>query len=256
MQAGKIASLLEKLSPIRYAAEWDNPGMNVGRSDNDVHKILVCLDADDEATGYAVRNGIDMIVSHHPLLFKGIKKINTDDITGRRILEMAENHINCYCMHTNYDTMGMADAAADRLELIHREVLSEICDGEGIGRVGSLKKPMTTGGLCELVKERFGLDKVVLYGSEEDIIRKAAICPGSGRDEIDNALRLGAEVIITGDITYHYGIDAVARGIRIIDAGHYGLEHIFIGEIGKYLRENTTDVEIIEMKINNPQKFV
>ena len=85
---------------------------------------------------------------------------------------------------------------------------------------------------------------------------RIAICPGSGKDEIQNAIAKGAEALISGDISYHYGIDAVAEGINIIDAGHYGTEHIFIEKISDYLKNNTEDIEIICMDINNPQKFI
>ena len=256
MKAREVAELLEQQSPTYYALSWDNVGMHIGRADNTIKKILVTLDIDDKSVEYAVSTGVDMIVAHHPLIFKGVKKINEDDIIGRRILTLIENRINCYCMHTNYDCMGMADAAADRMGLSDTEVLSEVIDGEGIGRVGTLDRSYNVRELCEHVKECFGLDRVILYGNENDNVSRIAICPGSGKDEIQNAIAKGAGALISGDISYHYGIDAVAEGINIIDAGHYGTEHIFIEKISDYLKNNTEDIEIICMDINNPQKFI
>lgn len=256
MKAKEIAELLEKQSPVSYALNWDNVGMHIGRDNNIVKKILVTLDIDDKAVEYAVSCDVDMIVAHHPLIFKGVKKINDNDILGRRILTLVENRVNCYCMHTNYDCMGMADAAADRLGLSDTEVLSEVIDGEGIGRVGTLDRSYNVRELCEHVKECFGLDRVILYGNEDDNVSRIAICPGSGKDEIQNAIAKGAGALISGDISYHYGIDAVAEGINIIDAGHYGTEHIFIEEISNYLKNNTDGIEILCMDIINPQKFI
>lgn len=257
MKAYEIAELMEKLSPVRYACDWDNVGMHVGRTDNEIKKILVTLDVSDEAVEKAVEIKADMIISHHPLIFKGIKKVNESDIVGRRILTMAENRINCYCMHTNFDCVGgMAELAADRIGLQDCIVLEEVCEGEGIGRVGFLSCDMTVKELCNMVKEKFSLDRVALYGNEDEIVKKVAICPGSGKDEIELALLKGAKAIITGDVSYHYGIDSVAKGINVIDAGHYGIEHIFIDKIYSYLMKNTEDIEIVKMDLNNPQKYI
>lgn len=257
MKAYEIAELMETLSPVRYACDWDNVGMHVGRRGNEIKKILVTLDISDEAVDKAVAIKADMIISHHPLIFKGIKKVNESDIVGRRILTMAENHINCYCMHTNFDCVGgMAELAADRIGLQDCIVLEEVCEGEGIGRVGFLKHDMSVKELCSMVKEQFSLDKVALYGNEDEIVKKVAICPGSGKDEIELALLKGAKAIITGDVSYHYGIDSVAKGINVIDAGHYGIEHIFIDKINSYLIENTKDIEVVKMDLDNPQKYI
>lgn len=257
MKAYEIAELMEKLSPVKYACDWDNVGMHVGRNDNEIKKILVTLDVSDEAVEKAVAIKADMIISHHPLIFKGIKKVNESDIVGRRILTMAENRINCYCMHTNFDCVGgMAELAADRIGLQDCIVLEEVCEGEGIGRVGFLSCDMTVKELCNMVKKKFSLDRVALYGNEDEIVKKVAICPGSGKDEIELALLKGAKAIITGDVSYHYGIDSVAKGINVIDAGHYGIEHIFIDKIYSYLMENTEGIEIVKMDFNNPQKYI
>ena len=112
MNAENIAELLMKLSPVKYACDWDNVGMHVGHKDNEINTILVTLDIDDAAIDRAIEINADMIVSHHPLIFHGIKQINDDNITGRRIMRLIENRINAYCMHTNYDCVGgMAHAA-------------------------------------------------------------------------------------------------------------------------------------------------
>ena len=108
---------------------------------------------------------------------------------------------------------------------------------------------------CKTVKV-FSLDKVVLYGNEHNVVKRAAICPGSGKSTIDLAVEKGATAIITGDITYHCGTDAVSKGINVIDAGHYGIEHIFIEKVANYLMEKTKDVEIIKIEIDNPQKYI
>lgn len=257
MNAENVAELLMKLSPVKYACDWDNVGMHVGHKDNEINTILVTLDIDDAAIDRAIEINADMIVSHHPLIFHGIKQINDDNITGRRIMRLIENRINAYCMHTNYDCVGgMAHAAASRLSMSEDDVLEETCDGEGIGRTGRPEHSMTAAELCGLVKEKFGLSHVILYGDELKVIDRISICPGSGKEYTETALKQGAQVLITGDMSYHVAADAVAEGLCIIDAGHYGIEHIFIDEIMEYLKENTDNIEIAGMSYNNPQHFI
>ena len=107
------------------------------------------------------------------------------------------------------------------------------------------------------MKEAFGLDRVQLYAPETmgDVTR-IAVCPGSGKDEISYALAAGAQVLITGDITYHYATDAVAEGLAIIDAGHYGLEHIFIPFMASYLKEQLPQLSVDTVEIRQPGRFI
>lgn len=257
MKARDVVDILEKLCPKQYALDWDNPGMHVGHWDNQVKKVLVAVDADDAVVDYAVNNDVDMIIAHHPLIFSGIKQINDDNFIARRVMKLIENGINCYCMHTNFDVVGgMATEAADRMELSDTVPLEETVPGEGIGRVGNLSEPATVGEICNRVKKKFGLPNVILYGDENAVVSRVGISPGSGKSMIRYAKDLEAQILITGDISYHDGTDAVAKGVHIIDAGHYGIEHIFIDIVEKYLNGNGMELEVIPMPINNPQKFI
>lgn len=257
MKAREVVEMLENLCPKHYALGWDNPGMHVGHWDNQVKKVLIAVDADDAVVDYAVNNNVDMIIAHHPLIFSGIKQINDDNFIARRVMKLIENGINCYCMHTNFDVAGgMATEAAARMELLDCVPLEETVPGEGIGRVGNLPAPATVGEICNRVKEKFGLPNVILYGDENAEVSRVGISPGSGRSMIEFATTLSAQVLITGDISYHDGIDSVAKGVHIIDAGHYGIEHIFIDIVKEYLIGKGTELLVVPMPINNPQKFI
>lgn len=257
MKAREIVDILEGLCPMEKACDWDNPGMHIGHWDKEVSTVLITVDCDDKAVAYAKANKVDMIIAHHPLLFGGIKQINDSTFMGKRVLSLIENGINCYCMHTNFDIAGgMAEEAAKRIGLSNCIPLEAVTDTTGIGKVGDLNNKVTVAKMCDIVKKAFGLEKVVLYGDIDDLISRVAISPGSGKDMIKYAVEKGADILITGDITYHYGIDAVAEGIRIIDAGHYGIEHIFIELVQKYLCEKCSKVDVIPMPIDNPQKYL
>lgn len=255
MLCKNIIEIIEKnYSPV-YAMEWDNVGLLVGNDQKDVKRIYIALDATDEVIDAAIENGADLIVTHHPLIFGGMKKINNQDFLGRRILKLIANDICCYVMHTNYDVCKMADLSGEKMHLEHAEVLEVTCDGEtpmGIGKIADAKEEMSLAQCCEEVKTAFSLEHVKVFGNLEQKVRRIAICPGSGKSVIKEALKKHADVLITGDIGHHEGIDSVAQGMAIIDAGHYGVEHIFIADMEQYLKEHIEGVEVFSAPICHP----
>ena len=260
MECKKVIEILEKQSPKSYACDWDNVGLLVGREDKEIQKIYIALDATDEAIEEAIANGADMLLTHHPMIFKGMKRVTQEDFIGRRIIRLIQNDMVYYAMHTNFDVMGMADLAADYLGISDTRVLeitsvSETGE-EGIGRYGSLKKEMTVRECCEEVKQAFSLENVKVFGDLERKVKTAAISPGSGRSVISNALQAGVDVLITGDIDHHEGIDAVAQKLTVIDAGHYGLEHIFITYMEQYLKREAKELEIAVQPLTFPFQII
>ena len=260
MECKKVIEILDKQSPKSYACDWDNVGLLVGREDKEIQKIYIALDATDEAIEEAIANGADMLLTHHPMIFKGMKRVTQEDFIGRRIIRLIQNDMVYYAMHTNFDVMGMADLAADYLGISDTRVLeitsvSETGE-EGIGRYGSLKKEMTVRECCEEVKQAFSLENVKVFGDLERKVKTAAISPGSGRSVISNALQAGVDVLITGDIDYHEGIDAVAQKLTVIDAGHYGVEHIFIPYMEQYLKREAKELEIAVQPLTFPFQII
>jgi dinuclear metal center YbgI/SA1388 family protein len=257
MLSGDIINILERQSPSEYALEWDNVGLLVGRRNKEVKKLLIAVDATADVCNAAIEQGVDMIVTHHPMIFGKIKSVNDTTVLGQKILALAEAGICCYAMHTNFDTKGgMAKLVAERLGLKKRSVLDETNMGEGIGQIGILDKAINLRELCENVKTRFDIPGVLLFGDEERIVDKIAVCPGSGRSVIDIAVKKGAECLITGDIGHHTGLDAMEMGLSIIDASHYGLEKIFMEFMSNYLRDYMPEVEILVAQTGIPYKIV
>ena len=240
MKVKELTAWLENKYPAKAAEHWDNVGLLVGDDEAEVSHVFLALDLTEETLEEAIQAGADMIITHHPMIFSGIKKINNHDFTGRRIMRLIQNHICYYAMHTNYDVLGMADLSADYLKLEEREVLSvteETRDRcEGLGRVGMLSKQMSLRECGEFVKAALSLNDVKIYGDLEQSVHRAAICTGSGKSMISDVLAKGADVYVTGDIDHHTGIDAVAAGLAVIDAGHYGTEYIFMDAMKKKTR--------------------
>ena len=253
-----IMKLIETTYPKHAALEWDNVGLLVGRTDREVKKIYVALDATDEVIDDAILQGADMLITHHPLIFEPLKQITDEYFISNRVVKLLQHDISYYAMHTNYDVLGMAELSGVTLGLSNMEVL-EMTNPElvqGIGRVGQLPRKMTLKECCELVKEKFRLEQVKVFGNVDKMVRCAAISPGSGKHMKEIAIEKQADVLITGDIDHHEGIDANALGLAIIDAGHYGLEHIFIADMAEFLKRHLENVEVIKAKQLHPFQVV
>ena len=256
MKCSEIITLLEQEYGKEYACDWDNVGLLAGRRDKEVKKILLALDATDEVVGQAAEGAYDMLITHHPMIFSGIKKINNHSFTGRKILTLIQKGIVYYAMHTNYDVLGMADLSADYTKMHDTTVLSvtEEREGEvqGFGRVGKLPREMTLREYAQLVKESLKLNDVKVYGNLDSMVKCAAVCTGSGKSMIKDVIKAGADVYVTGDIDHHTGIDTVAQGLALIDAGHYGTEYIFMDAMKKELTQAFPELKISCAEVKSP----
>lgn len=248
MKVKELTDWLERKYPSDAAEDWDNVGLLVGDDTQEIHHVFLALDLTEQILEDAVNVKADMIVTHHPMIFSGIKKINNHSFTGKRILQLIREGITYYAMHTNYDVLGMAELSAEYLNLQNAEVLSvtEERNGvsQGFGRSGRLPQKMTLEECALYVKESLKINEVKVYGELDQTVEYAAICTGSGKSMIQEAVKSGAQVYITGDIDHHTGIDTVAMGMALIDAGHYGTEYIFMDAVKKELKEAFPHLEV------------
>lgn len=245
----EVAGWLDEAYPPSCAEDWDNVGLLAGRLGTPVSKVYVALDLTEAILEEACAWGADMILTHHPMIFHGIKRVTDQDFIGRKLLKLAENHMAYYAMHTNFDVLAMADINERLLGLTDTQVLLETGrdsqgNAQGIGRVGSLPQPMGLGDCASYVKERFGLPSVRVFGSLDTKVRRAAVSGGSGKSMAANALAAGAQVLVTGDIDHHTGLDAVDQGLCIIDAGHYGTEYFFISHMKVQLEQRFPQLQV------------
>ncbi|MBR3762240.1 MAG: Nif3-like dinuclear metal center hexameric protein [Lachnospiraceae bacterium] len=251
-----VMQCLEDLSPVSFAEGWDNVGLLLGRREKVVDTVMLCVDVTEKVISQAIQAGVSMIVSHHPLIFSGVKRITNDDVFGTRLIDLIQADICVYAMHTNFDVMGMADAAAERLELLDTEVLQVTYEDEiateGIGRTGKLKGAMTLEEVAALTKEAFQVPSVRVFGEPETLCCEVAVCPGSGKSLIKDVLKSGVDVYITGDIDHHTGIDLVAQGICVIDAGHYGVEKLFVPYIYDYFSKIMPECKVMKAMEEEP----
>lgn len=259
MNSEQLYDLLEGFAPARYACSWDNVGLLVGRRNTEIKKVIVALDATNEVIDRAVEEGADLILTHHPMIFSSMKRVNSDHFLGEKILTLIEHHISVFAMHTNFDIIKMADLAGECFGISKdAKPLEVTCveeKEEGIGKIADLEQEMTLEECVSLTKRALDLEQVLLFGDPKKKVRRIAISPGSGRSMTELAAKQGADVLITGDIGHHEGLDAMDMGLSIIEAGHYGTEHIFIDCAVKFLKEQT-DLTVIPVKSGSPYQVL
>ena len=337
-----ILLALERLAPKKMAESWDNVGLLIGREDKEVFKIMVALDASEHVIDQCVAAKVDLLITHHPMLFSPLKQVTYHNIEGRKIIKLISNNISCYAMHTNFDVAVMANEAARRIGIINPKILQKTYEesyyklvvyvpvesvdavrqafmkedaghignysgcsfgaqgigsfkplpgtnpyiGEenkmthanevrletivkqerldatieamlkahpyeevaydvyklenrgnvaGIGCYGYLNNDIKLEELVQNVKNVCKLPHVKVSGNLDKRVATVAVSPGSGKSVVKNALKVKADVLITGDIDHHTALDALEEGLMIIDAGHFGTEYIFVEFMRSYL---------------------
>ncbi len=260
MQCKDIMAMIEGTYPKSAALDFDNVGLQAGRSQKEVNRIYLALDATDEVIEQAIEAGADMLITHHPLIFSPLKSVTDEDFISRRILKLIQHDIAYYAIHTNYDVLGMAELSGKILELKDTEVLTVTLNTqtgeEGIGRIGTLPHTMTLEECCVYIKHKLKLGAVKVFGDRDRKVQRIAVSPGSGKSMVDAAVTKGADVLVTGDIGHHEGLDAVAQGLSVIDAGHYGTEYIFIDDMKQFLSERLPAAVILTAPIVHPFQVI
>jgi len=221
MKVRDITSVIEAFAPLSIQEEWDNSGLCIGSPDDEVHGVLFGFDCTRELVEEAVRLGADMVVTHHPLLFHGLKRITPGDPVSDTVAAAIRHGVAVYAAHTTADKVlgGVSGAMAARLSLRNVRILDEEADGIGLGAVGELPEPLPAEEAVALVKERFGL-KVLRTSKPVDVpVRTVALCGGSGGSLIGKARESGAQLYLSGDISYHNFF--TPSGFMVADIGHF-----------------------------------
>lgn len=229
MKVNDIVSYLFTLSPAYMQEEWDNVGLICGHADAEVQRVLVALDASPEVLREAKEKDCQMVVSHHPMIFGGIKQICDSTVTGKNILFAIENGIACVNMHTNLDCAagGVNDVLAQKLGLRNCVLASPRGTDDngmeyGYVRYGTVDE-MSLADFAAVVKEKLYCHGL-RYADGGRPVCKVAVGGGACGDEIAAVLAAGCDTFVTADLKYHQFCDARALGLNLIDAGHYQTE--------------------------------
>lgn len=250
MNAVDIIRYFESKYPTDLAYEWDNCGLQIGTLNLKTKKVLITLDVTKEVVKEAIREKVQLIISHHPLMFKPMQTIVFDSPRGWIVKNLIQHNIAVYSAHTNFDVAdgGMNDILATKLGLRDIALLDE---ENNIGRFGQIK-PMPMADFIAFFKKTFNLDHIKVIGKIDKTIRTVAISGGSGSHHMYAAKRKNCDVYITGDVTYHTALDAEQLGQTMIDAGHH-IEVVFVSSVHQDLSQTFTDLEFIKSAVNtNP----
>lgn len=258
----EISKEIEEFAPKFLKEDYDNVGLMVGDSKKEIKRVLLSLDCTNEVIKEAINLNCDLIINHHPLLFKRPSSIIKGDLIGDKIITLIKEDIALYSCHTNLDSAknGINETIVNMLgfnssKIIEMSGAQNYKDG-GIGRIVKLEKEMSFSELIDIVKEKLNIKNMrIVRGNEK--VNVLAIINGSGQDFFYKAKSLGADCIITGDTTYHFASDFKEMGVSIIDAGHFSTEYIVFLKTLEFLKEKFKDIEFIaSKKSKDPYEFV
>ena len=241
-----IAEVMNRIAPKKLAEEWDNPGLLVGNFSSEVEKIFVCLDVSEENIKIAADFGAQLIISHHPIIFRAVKNFRTDLPLGRKFELLIKKNISVFAAHTNLDSAigGVNDILAEKIGLIDVKMFGD--EEISLGRIGKLPEPVTAENFAEKVKKNLSADNVRLVNAGNFLIKKVGICGGAGAEFIQKAKFFGADCFVTGDVKYHEAQSAVENKIHVIDAGHFATEFPIVHALAEKLK---TEFEKLDYKI-------
>lgn len=243
-----IYEYINSIAPFENQCEWDNSGFLVGCKDNEVKKIGVVLDITTASVDYAAKNGIDLIVSHHPVIFRAVKHFTDGDLP----FALASKGISAICAHTNLDIAkgGVNDALA---EILGFENVSLFADSGDLSMIRIAEIDETDGeSLAKYVAEK--LNAPVRIADSGRKIRKVAFCGGSANEFVPDVAANGCDAYITGELKHHEFLDALEMGVTVITAGHFETENPVVAVLAEKLKNNF-DVEVQIIPQNSPVKY-
>lgn len=232
MTVGDITEAIESFAPLALQEDYDNAGLVVGRPSDEVHKVLLAVDVTEEVMDEAEREGCDMIVTHHPIIFHPLKRFNSASYVERCVERAIRRGIALYACHTNLDSapQGMSWRLASMLGVEKLRVLQPSGRGEGagFGVVGELASAMPTESFLRHVAEVTGARAVRYSDTASEEVRRVAVCTGAGASCMADAMRAGADVYVTADLKYNDFMTPVGT-LTVVDIGHFESEYCAIG---------------------------
>lgn len=248
MKLSKICDELELIAPTNMALSFDNVGLLVGDINSEIKSILIALDLTKDVLNDAIEKGVDMIITHHPLIFNPIKNITTNTINGEILISLIKNDISYYASHTNLDKsdVGTNMYLAEQLELNEYAFV----DSDDLILVKG-NKETTSSDLINDVKKILNLDYVRFVGDGKKEIKTVGVATGAGDSYglFSFSKKNGVDILITGDLTYHTMQFANDIGLNLIDATHFGTENIIINKLKQLLDVKLDNVTVQTSKV-------
>lgn len=240
-------TMLQRITPENLAEEWDNVGLLVGNPNQEIHRVLLALDPICSLIEQAASNQYDLIITHHPLIFRPLKAIRTDTPSGRFIALAVSSQISVIACHTNLDSVqgGVSDHLAQSLGLKNSRPLVPSRTGCnldcGLGRIGNYATPLSATAFLRHLQTACNPPWILEAGVRPDQVATVALCGGSCSDFAETALNLGADVFVTAEVKHSVACWAMDAGLWLLDAGHFATEYPAMTPFRDSLRQQATD---------------
>ncbi|MCA9111281.1 MAG: Nif3-like dinuclear metal center hexameric protein [Planctomycetaceae bacterium] len=258
----EIVEFLEAFAPLDLAEDWDNVGLLVGDLDDEVSRAMTCLTLTPDVAEEAISRGVQLIVSHHPILFRGVQRITSETSEGRMLLNLLAARVAVFSPHTAFDSAadGINRKLAESLGLTNIDALRPIAPAEGhaiedglrvvpsghtpvgSGRFGQLPHPMSLADFNDRVKTALGIPYLQYVGAETKTINHVAVACGSAAEFLPDAQRHGCDVLVTGEARFHACLEAKASGIAMVLAGHFATERPAVEQLADRLSSQFADL--------------
>ena len=253
MKVGDVVQKIEKRLPCVWSEDWDNVGLIVGDQEKKVTKIAVALDATESSVNDALSRGCEMLVVHHPAIFRPINRIVTHSPLSRMLSAAIRGELAIYSSHTNWDSSpeGVNVILSRQIGLENVTPIMSPHDGAwGMGAIGELAEPTTVMSLARRAKRAWGLSSLLVYGDDDTPLSRVALCGGAGGDFLQATIDRGADVFITADVSYHYLLHAQLTKTHLIVVNHGEMERSSLPNLCELLREVTglspDDVQLLD----------
>ena len=246
-----IVKFENKINPI-LQEKWDNSGLQIGDTNQELKGIITTLEITPEVIEYAIENKCNLIFCHHPLIFGGINSIYSGDFKGKKIIQAIQNNIVIYASHTPSDMLGFNEYVLNRMGFQSNGIIKKMGENLYYGNFSHVE--ISFKNLVKQIKENLNLDNIIVYG-EITKVSKIALVTGAGMDFVNEVINEGVDVYITGDIAHHDAMDAMERGLVLLDISHEGSERYFT-----YFAENILsqfiENDITLLKYENESKYL
>lgn len=243
MTVMELYKALDAAIPRALSCEWDNDGLMCCPDPNkQVERVLIALDITEEVVDDTIEGGFDVILSHHPIIFKGLRAVEPSNAVARKTIKLIQNGIAAMSFHTRLDALtgGVNDVLAARLELQNTEPFG--VDPIPIGRVGELEYPMSLEDFAERVKLALHVPAVSVADAHRPVHR-VAVLGGSGSDDVAAAMAAGADTYVSGNLKYNQMVDAPDEGINLIEAGHFYTEQPICYHLADMVKKFDSEIE-------------
>jgi dinuclear metal center YbgI/SA1388 family protein len=248
---GDVAAFLEVFAPPALAEEWDNVGLLLGDRAASARRIMTCLTITPDSAAEAVDEQVELIVAHHPLPFRPLKRITTDAPEGRLLWKLIGAGTSVYSPHTAFDSTveGINQSLAEGVGLSQIEVLlpkAEPVAGRtlGAGRRGRLAAPLSLAEFADRVKAFLQIDQVQVVGSADRRVEQVAVGCGSAGEFLGAAQAAGCDLLLTGETRFHTSLEAESCGMGMILAGHYATERFAVERLADVLARQFSDAQV------------